>query len=148
MQARKSARSLMPSEARKLGYLLDDVSADIARLERYFRGSTLRIPLQVEFFDSWILPERESDLDCYAGPIQQVVETVAWEPLGGDSEWHLTYRKTRRLGILDPMGCDGPLFERSEDVAHCPLVDAPAVDRIRAHRALPDLVQEAGTLAR
>jgi hypothetical protein len=130
--------------------LLDVVSDDIRDLEQYFLDSGLRTPIHLEFHDSGILPDEGNDLDSYAGRMYQLfVETVAWEPIGDETSWRLTYRKEKRLGIMAPMGgMDGPTFDYSEDIEHCPLVDAPASDRIRAHRALPDLLQEAGTLAR
>jgi hypothetical protein len=127
--------------------IIDDVSDDIVELEKYFQRAAVRTPLHIEFHDSGIIPVLGDDLEGYAGPICQFVEAVGWEPIGND--WHLTYRKTKRLGIMPTTGgSDGPTFEHSEDLEHCPLSDAPVGDRIRAHRALPDLLQEAGALAR
>lgn len=130
--------------------ILDVVSDDIRELEQYFLESGLRTPILIEFHDSGIIPEEGNDLDTCAGRIYLLfVETVAWEPIGGETSWRLTYRKEKRLGIMAPTGgMDGPTFDHSEDMEHCPLVEAPANDRIRAHRALPELLQEAGALAR
>lgn len=128
---------------------IDDVSEDIRKLENYFLNSDLRTPLQIEFHESGIIPERGGDTDEVDGPIHQFVELVAWEPIGDESSWHLTYRKTKWLGTMPPLGgMDGPTFDRSIDLEHCPLVDASPEDRLRAHRALPELLQEAGALAR
>ena len=127
--------------------MLDEVSADIRNLEEYFLQAAPRIPVQIEFHDTGILFEGNEDIESYDGPICQVVESVAWEPIG--ETWHLTYRKILRLGVMTPPGgMDGPTFDHSDDLEHCPLADAPALDRIRAHRALPELLQEAGTMLR
>lgn len=146
MRAEDSARSLFSSSIRPR-LMLDQVSTDIRKLEEYFLESAPRIPVQIDFHDTGILFEEGEDLDGYTGPICQVVESVAWEPIG--ESWHLTYRKIRRFGVMTPMGgMDGPTFDQADDLEHCPLADAPAMDRIRAHRALPELLQEAGTMLR
>lgn len=146
MRAEDSARSLFSSTSRPR-LVLDQVSADIRNLEEYFLQAAARIPVQIEFNDTGILFDDTEEMESYTGPICQVVESVAWEPIG--ESWHLTYRKIRRLGVMTPMGgMDGPTFDQSDDLEHCPLADAPAQDRIRAHRALPELLQEAGSMFR
>jgi hypothetical protein len=144
MRAEKSARSFLRPR-----FFLDDVSEDIRKLEHYFIQSALRIPVQIEFHDSGIIPAQGVDLDTYEGPIHQDLEWICWEPVGDESSWRLTYRKIRRQGSMALMGgMDGPTFDHAEELQNCPLVEAPASDRIRAHRALPELVEETGALAR
>jgi hypothetical protein len=151
MRADESTRSWLrprrpPADGRR--FEIDPVSDDIRKLERYFLNSDLRTPLQIEFHESGIIPDRGDDTDG-DGPIHQVVELVAWEPIGDEASWHLTYRKMKWIGTMPPLGgMDGPTFDRSVDLEHCPLVEASPEDRIRAHRALPELLQEAGTMAR
>lgn len=136
-------RSWLGARARRID--LDDVSEDIRRLEVYFLNSALRVPLQVEFYDTGVVSEQLEEFAAGEGLVYQEVESVAWEPVGAEQSWRLTYRRIRRQGV---MAADGPFFRHSQAVAHGPLVDAPARDRIRGHRALPDLVREAGAVVR
>jgi hypothetical protein len=145
MHAESHTRSWFEAASRARRINLDDVSEDIRKLEQYFLSSALRIPLQIEFHDSGIVSEQFEEFTAGEGLVFQEVESVAWEPLGAEGAWRLTYRRLRRHGV---MGADGPFFRNSEADEHCPLVEASARDRIRGHRALPDLVREAGAVAR
>lgn len=118
---------------------LDRISEDIKKLERYLDESGVRETIQHCFDSSTTALGEPWELE-FAGEAaaEEVSEFLVWEER--QTRWRITYLKTKRHGGFSD--CIGWYFEGEPEVIdHRPLIEAPAIIRLRASEVLPDLVK-------
>jgi hypothetical protein len=111
---------------------LDHISEDIKNLEGYLAASGVRLSARHSFNTS-------------IEPWDKCYESIEWaEHTSG--RWRILYRKTPAFSEEEygEMLIDG---EELPKETICPLIEAPAVVRIRAYHSLRELLQEVGKLA-
>jgi hypothetical protein len=117
---------------------LDRISEDIKKLERYLDESGVRERIQHCFDSGQVVLAEPWELE-FAGEAaaEEVAEFLIWEERQG--RWRITYLKRKRCGGFSD--CVGWYFgDEQEVIDHRPLIEAPAIIRLRASEVLPDFL--------
>jgi hypothetical protein len=117
---------------------LDRISEDIKKLERYLDESGVRETIH-HCFDSSTTALGEPWEFEFAGEAaaEEISEFLIWEERQG--RWRITYLKRKRRGGFSD--CIGWYFgDEQEVIDHRPLIEAPAIIRLRASEVLPDFL--------
>ncbi len=125
---------------------LDRISGDIKQLERYLEEAGVREQVEVHLGggatalgEAWELQESGE------APAEDVSEFLVWEKLATQDRWRIMYLKTRRQGWWTELVGDFVFEGDPEVIDHKPLIETPAVVRLRASEVLPDLVKSIAT---
>jgi hypothetical protein len=125
---------------------LDRISEDIRRLESLLQRA--QIPFAVEHrFETGSLEPTEPlfSMENYGGEATRTDEFVSWARVEPSGRWRLMYRReklTFTLQIVEGMLLEEPVpIGEPETEEHRPIIETPVQIRLRAHRALADLVR-------
>jgi len=121
---------------------LDRISDDIKQLERYLDESGVRgrVDLHLGGGPS-ALGEVWEVQEFGETRAENVSEFIVWEKIEGQDRWRIMYLKNRQEGYWTDL-TGGFVFEGEPEVIdHRPLIETPAVVRLRAIEVLPDLVK-------
>lgn len=128
---------------------LDRISEDIKQLERYLESCGVRERIEVHLAGGpTVLGEAWEVQETGEGAAEDVSEFTTWEKIANQDRWRIMYLKSRRKGWFC-VDAGGFSFEGIPQVLdHRPLIETPAIIRLRASEVLPDLVKAIAANAR